>query len=153
MGLGTRDRLPAGLGAIIVTPDGRNAIVVDVGANRAMDAAFVEERSAILDGASTLLTVTEAPLAAVTRAIELAHSRGKTVVQNPAPAVTLEPSLLARVTVLTPNASELTVLTGRETGSIDAAAAAAASLLERGAQCVVVTLGGDGALLCRAGSA
>jgi ribokinase len=153
-GVGTRwvgksDRLPTGLGAILVTPDGRNAIVVDVGANREMDQAFVDARSGILDCASTLLTVTEAPMAAVTRAIDLAHSRGMTVVLNPAPAVPLQASVLARVTVLTPNAAELAALTGMETRTVDSAAEAAGSLLAAGAGCVVVTLGGDGALICR----
>jgi ribokinase len=147
--VGTSERLPTGLGAILVTPDGRNAIVVDVGANREMDQAFVDARSGILDSASTLLTVTEAPIAAVTRAIDLAHARRMTVVLNPAPAVPLEGSLLARVTVLTPNAAELAALTGMETRTVDAAMEAAGSLLAAGARCIVVTLGGDGALICR----
>ena len=147
-GIGTSKTLPTGLGAIMVTPDGRNAIIVDIGANREMDAAFVESRARFLDGASTLLTVTEAPLPAVRRAVEMAHARGMQVVLNPAPAVALDDSILTRVTALTPNASELATLTGRATGSVDAATSAARVLLERGAPCVVVTLGEDGALLC-----
>ncbi len=158
-GVGTRwvgtsgKGLPTGLGAILVTPDGRNAIVVDIGANREMDRGFVEERAAILDSVSTLLTVTEAPLPAVERAIELAHARGRTVVLNPAPAVPLSPALLSKVTVMTPNSSELAALTGRDTGSVAAAADAAGVLLSQGARCVVVTMGGDGALLCEPGGA
>lgn len=148
--VGKSSRYPTGIGAILVTPDGRNAIVVDIGANREMDGAFVEERSSILDSASILLTVTEAPLVAVTRAIELAHERGKTVVLNPAPAVPLPQGLLAKVDALTPNGSELAALTGMPAGSVDQATAAARSLLRQGARSVVVTMGEDGALLCRA---
>jgi ribokinase len=150
-GIATSARLPTGLGAILVTPDGRNAIIVDIGANREMDGAFVDKRASIIQNASTLLTVTEAPLPAVTRAIEIAHARGMTVVLNPAPAVALEPGLLAKVTVLTPNASELATLTGMETGSADSAEAAARSLLRQGAKSVVVTLGENGALVCTGG--
>jgi ribokinase len=147
-GIGSSSRLPTGLGAILVVPDGRNAIIVDIGANREMDGAFVESRAAIIERASTLLTVTEAPLPAVTKAIEIAHARRMRVVLNPAPAVALDPRLLAMVTVLTPNATELATLTGMETGSVDAAGAAARSLLRQGVGCVVVTLGEKGALLC-----
>ncbi len=148
--IGKSSRYPTGLGAILVTPDGRNAIVVDIGANREMDGAFVEARSGILDAVSVLLTVTEAPLAAVARAIELAHARGKTVVLNPAPAVALPQGLLAKVDALTPNSRELATLTGMPAGSVDQATAAARSLLRQGARSVVVTLGEDGALVCRA---
>ncbi len=148
--IGKSSRYPTGIGAILVTPDGRNAIVVDIGANREMDERFVEERASILDSASTLLTVTEAPVAAVSRAIELAHARGKTVVLNPAPAVPLPSGLLASVDALTPNRNELSTLTGMPVGSVDQVTAAARSLLGQGTRSVVVTMGEDGALLCRA---
>jgi ribokinase len=144
----TTPRLPTGLGAILVTPDGRNAIVVDIAANREMDAAFVDERAAALDGASILLTVTEAPLEAVIRAVDLAHARGIPVVLNPAPAVPLAASTLSRVSVLTPNAGELSALTGAQTGTVDQAAAAARMLLDPGTAAVVVTMGESGALVC-----
>jgi ribokinase len=146
--VGTSSRLPTGLGAILVTPDGRNAIVVDIGANREMDEAFVDRSAAALDGASVLLTVTEAPLEAVTHAVELAHARKIPVVLNPAPAVALPASTLSKVSVLTPNAAELAALTGAETKTVDQAAAAARLLLDRGAAAVVVTLGESGALVC-----
>jgi ribokinase len=103
-----------------------------------------------MEGASVLLTVTEAPIEAVARAVELAHSRGMSVVLNPAPAVPLPSALLAKVSVLTPNARELAVLTGEPADSLDAAAAAARSLVRRGTAAVVVTLGEMGALVCSA---
>ncbi len=148
--IGKSARYPTGVGAILVTPDGRNAIVVDIGANREMDGAFVESRSAILDSVSVLLTVTEAPVAAVAKAVELAHARGKMVVLNPAPAVPLPEGLLAKVDALTPNGSELATLTGMPAGTVDQASSAARDLLRQGARNVVVTLGEDGALVCRA---
>jgi len=148
--IGTSTRYPTGIGAILVTPDGRNAIVVDIGANREMDGAFVESRSAILDTATVLLTVTEAPVAAVARAVELAHARGKIVILNPAPAVPLPEGLLAKVDALTPNGSELATLTGMPAGTVDHAGSAARDLLRQGARAVVVTLGEAGALVCRA---
>jgi ribokinase len=149
--IGTSDRFPTGLGAILVIPDGRNAIVVDIGANREMDAVFVDDRASVFDGAAALLTVTEAPIGAVSRAVELAWSRKIPVVLNPAPAVPLAPGTLSKVSVLTPNAAELKTLTGRETSSLDSSAEAARSLLNKGVAAVVVTLGEMGALLCTPG--
>ncbi len=146
--VGTSKELPTGVGAILVTPDGRNAIVVDIGANREMNAAFVEERSEALDGASILLTVTEAPMAAVVRAVELAHARRIPVVLNPAPAVPLPPATLSHVAVLTPNSNELAALTGMPAGSVEDAGKAAQVLVRRGVAAVVVTLGEEGALVC-----
>jgi ribokinase len=146
--IGTSDRFRTGLGAILVIPDGRNAIVVDIGANREMDAKFVEDRASVFEGASVLLTVTEAPIEAVSRAVELAWSRKIPVVLNPAPAVPLSSGTLSKISALTPNAAELKTLTGRDTSSPDAAAEAAKTLLNRGVAAVVVTLGEMGALVC-----
>ncbi len=146
--VGTSTSFPTGVGAILVTPDGRNAIVVNIGANREMDASFVDMRASALEDATILLTVTEAPIAAVVRAVDLAHWAKIPVVLNPAPAVPLPPATLSRVSVLTPNASELATLTGMPTGSIEAAGKAAQSLTRQGAAAVAVTLGEEGALLC-----
>jgi len=64
-------------------------------------------------------------LEAVVRAVDLAHIRGIPVVLNPTPAVALPLSTRSRVSVLTPNARELGVLTGAQTETLDQAAAAA----------------------------
>ena len=53
------------------------------------------------------------------RAVDLAHIRGIPVVLNPAPAVALPLSTRSRVSVLTPNARELGVLTGAQTETLD----------------------------------
>jgi ribokinase len=95
--------------------------------------------------------VTEAPVDAVSRAVELAHERNILVVLNPAPAVSLAPGTLSKISVLTPNAAELKTLTGRETGSLDSSAEAARSLLNSGVAAVVLTLGEMGALVCTTG--
>lgn len=149
---------PTGLGTILVEPDGGNAIVVDIGANRALDRSFIDRRSALFDGAAAVLTVTEAPIEAVTRTVEVAWEKGIPVVLNPAPAVELGRDVLTRTTVLTPNLGELAALSGRSYPDGDAGARlravrdAAASLRAAGAEAVVVTLGAEGALIVDVGS-
>jgi ribokinase len=65
----------------------------------------------------------------------------------PAPAESLPATLLRHVTVLTPNRTELATLTGTAVPTVVEAEVAARRLLEQGVGAVVVSLGGDGALL------
>lgn len=145
------ESMPTGLEARLVTPGARNAVVADIGAGRQMDGTFIDERRAVFDDATVLVGVAEAPLPAVERAIETAHSRGVRTILDPDPAVTIPRALLPMITVLTPNSLELAALTAMETGSLVAAGAAAEELRRQGAEAVVVTMGEKGALLCHAG--
>jgi ribokinase len=73
---------------------------------------------------------------------------GATIVLDPAPAVPLATELLALVDLLTPNETELSVLTGggAVTGEDDVRARAC-RLVERGARSVLVKWGANGARL------
>lgn len=59
----------------------------------------------------------------------------------------LELALVARPDLIKPNADELAALTGRTLTTVGEALAAVAEVRARGAVCVVVSLGADGALL------
>ena len=70
---------------------------------------------------------------------------------NPAPAhPELDVSRLSGLTFLVPNQTELALLSGMPTGTVAQNEAAARSLIEKGIRTIVVTLGGDGALLVSA---
>ncbi|WP_328594948.1 1-phosphofructokinase family hexose kinase [Actinomadura macrotermitis] len=73
--------------------------------------------------------------------VELAHARGVPVILD-ADGPALVAGLAVRPTAVKPNAAELAAATG-----IDDPAAAAAALLEAGAQAVVASLGPDGLLV------
>lgn len=62
----------------------------------------------------------------------------------------LDPDQLRHLTFLVPNETELVILTGMPVGNDDEVVAAARSLLARGTETVVVTLGSRGALLVTA---
>jgi ribokinase len=144
---------PTGTALITVDAAGHNAIVVVPGANAACDGALVDRALARAGGPGILLLQHEIPAAANARAIRAARRAGWFVMLNPAPARPLPPELLQLIDVVTPNASEAAVLTGRAVAGRADALAAARALRAMGARAAVVTLGGDGSVCCDAAGA
>lgn len=131
-------------GALITVDDaGENTIVVTPGANGRVDADTVGAAAPLLDGAAVLLAQLEVPVDAVLAALRASSG---TRILTPAPVVPLSRELLDHVDVLVPNRGELVSLTGGGDDDVDALVAAARSLA---VPAVVVTLGGDGALVVR----
>ncbi|MHB1004430.1 MAG: ribokinase [Chloroflexota bacterium] len=149
--LGRDAEVATGVALINVDAQGRNSILVAPGANGRLSPADVELASAAL-AADALLLQLEIPLPAVAKAAALARAQGAVVILNPAPARTLPDELWGLVDVLTPNQSELCLLSGLPVDGRAACERAARSLLERGVRAVVVTLGAEGALLVSDGT-
>jgi ribokinase len=98
--------VPTGVAAITVC-NADNAIVVVSGANARLSVADLEAAEAAFAEADVVLAQLEVPLATVEFGAELAARHNKPFVLNPAPAVALPESLLARCALLTPNEYEL----------------------------------------------
>ncbi|MGK5082599.1 ribokinase [Bdellovibrionota bacterium FG-1] len=141
--------LPSGVALITVDQNGQNSIVVAPGANSALNCADIDAAHATLLSTSVVLLQLESPLETVFYAIELAAKAGKTVILNPAPAVEakLLSAILKHVTLLTPNESEASLLTGITVHDRETAAAAAAALHRQGVPQVIITLGEKGAFV------
>ncbi|MFH8571351.1 ribokinase [Streptomyces sp. NPDC017993] len=134
-----------GTAMIIVSPDGDNSIVVSPGANAALTPQDVTAAKDVIAGASVLSLQLEIPLESVRAAAALAEDAGTRVVLNPSPAPDrLAPELLAAADPLVVNEHEARQLSGLADGK---PAEWAQALRERGARSVVITLGGDGALV------
>lgn len=127
---------------ILVDQAGGNQIVVVPGSNMTLTPDDVRRASARIRDAQVLLLQLEVPLETVVEALREAKQYGVTTILNPAPAQALPDEILTTVDVLTPNEGEA----GTLTGSADHATAAAL-LMERGPQYIVVTLGEHGAYL------
>lgn len=144
---------------ITVDAGAENTIVVTPGANWALDEDDIAAAAALVGPAAVLLTQLEIPVPAVTAALRVATG---TRILTPAPARPLGRDVLDHVDVLLPNRGELLTLAGVGAGTTDdlragaadrggddgdrhAVIAAAARSL--GVPVVLVTLGGDGALL------
>ncbi len=138
--------VPTGLATIAVSDAGENSIVVSPGANARLDAAHVTEWIDRLSPRA-VLTQFEVP----PEAVAAIAGRAGLLVVNPAPARQLDPEVLAAIDVLVPNKGELAVLASSSVAeTIDEVADQARAL---GVARVVVTLGGEGALVVdRAGS-
>jgi len=141
--VGVLDGIGSGMAVISVADTAENTIVVDPGANGALDPQQVRRAAEILSTAAVTLAQLEVPIGAVATAAVLTGGR---FVLNPAPAGPIPADILERVSVLVPNASELGVLAGdAPPGGADEAARMARAV--RGPGAVVVTLGADGAVV------
>jgi len=142
--------VPSGVATILVEPSGENSILIVEGANAHVAPADVDAAADDLAGCDLILLQLEVPLATVYHTIAFAHARGIATVLNPAPAAALDLEAVSKVTFLTPNQTELALLTGRPVTCETEAIAAARILVEKGVRTVVVTLGSAGALVVEA---
>ena len=126
-----------GIAAITVC-NADNAIVVVSGANACLSPADLDAAESAFAEADVVLAQLEVPLATVERGAELAARYRKPFLLNPAPAVGLPESLLARCTLITPNEYELGIALAQPDLGWQA-------LLTRLPGRVVVTKGAEGA--------
>jgi ribokinase len=137
---------PTGIALIEVDDGGQNTIVVASGANALVSRADVEAAHEEITSAMALIVQLEIPLEVVSYALELAHQANILTVLNPAPARTLPNALYDLTDIVAPNETEASILTGIKVTDWANAEAAARLLGQRGARCVVITLGDRGAL-------
>lgn len=142
------DDQPTGVALIVVDPAGENLIAVGAGANAALRAEHV--RSALAEAlptAGAVLVSTEIPGDAVAAAVEASIAAGVPCILNTAPVISAVHDLLALGPVLTPNRGELADLAAAIGADSADHVAAARAVAARSGSAIVVTLGGDGALL------
>merc|ERR550514_2089983 len=89
----------------------------------------------------------EAPLEVTLAALKLAREEGLMTLLNTAPAKELPSSVWPLCDIVCPNEPELQMLTGMPTGTDAEVAAAAQTLIRRGAAKVLVTIGERGCAL------
>jgi len=142
---------PSGVAPIFVEPSGENAIIIVKGANAHLLPGDVDAAAEDLGRCGIILLQLEIPLETVYHAVAFAAAHGIRTILNPAPATReLDVERLKGLTFFTPNETELALLTGMPIGTDDEILAAARSLIARGIEQVVVTLGGRGARLVTA---
>lgn len=134
-----------GTAIIVVDSNGQNSIVLSPGANGKVNSADVNAVS--FSGYKLLLLQLEIPTESVLTATQRAKESGLRVLLNPAPAHSLPDELISLPDFILPNETELSLLTNQSVNDIPSAEKAAKTLLERGAQNVIVTLGANGALI------
>jgi ribokinase len=103
---------PTGVGFIIVNPEGRNGIILDMGANELIDRHFVRKAEAVIARSDVVLSVLEIPIEGAAEAMALGRKYGIKTILNPAPAAPLPEEMLRVVDLITPNETELRILMG-----------------------------------------
>jgi ribokinase len=143
------DAVSSGLATITIDAQGQNQIIIVPGANGTFHPDRLERSRAAIVAAGQVLLQLEVPLTTVLAAARMASQAGARVILDPAPARELPDELLGLVDYLTPNETELGILTGAPAASYSRpeAVALARQLLLRGAKKVIVKMGDQGALL------
>jgi ribokinase len=147
----TRD-MATGVGFIILNHAGENGIILDMSANKLMDASFVDKAEDQIARSDIVMAVLEIPVPAAARAMELGRKHGVRTLLNPAPAVALDMAVLGNVDYITPNETELRVLLGLAPDDRTPTPELAARLRECGAKNIIVTMGEQGALILAEGT-
>ena len=131
-----------GVAPIWVDDKGENSIVVVLGSNRAMTKSDIDRAADVIAAADIVIVQLEINYDMVAYTMQVAKAKDVRTILNPAPAGKLAADVVALADYLTPNETELEVLSGK-TGDY---AVAAQSLLTREGQTAVVTLGSQGAM-------
>ncbi|WNE96659.1 ribokinase [Streptomyces luomodiensis] len=144
---------PTGVALITVDPSGDNSIVVSPGANARLTPEDVRASVRLLAAARVVSLQLEIPLETVAEVVRTAHAGfggrpGPRVVLNPSPPAPLPADVLAACDPLVVNEHEARFLLSDDpAGSSGDPEKWAKALLARGPRSVVVTLGGEGALV------
>lgn len=138
-----------GIAVIGVIPEGDNSILVIPGANAYVDKSYVMENMDLFDSSDIIVVQLEIPLETVMYVVKEARKRGKTVILDPAPAISdLPDELFSCVDVIKPNETELAILV-QDFSSEENLCANAELLQRKGVKNIVVTLGGEGSYLLK----
>lgn len=147
--LGTSKTAPSGTALITLSPL-NNQIVVVSGANAEISELDLDRLTPYFKQAQALLLQFEIPLPTVEKAAALASLAGLTVIVDPAPVPprgeVLSADFCEYISILTPNQTEASQLTGIEVLDVEGAIAAAETLQRRGIEVVIIKMGSLGSI-------
>lgn len=141
------DTHATGIGIVMTEDGGDNRIIVVPGANLIYSIDDLDRIKEDIKKAELLMLQLEMDQNVIDKAVEYASSYGVEVLLNPAPAREITDEVLSKVDYLTPNETELEILTGEKVDSLETAINASRILINKGVKNVIVTLGGNGSVL------
>lgn len=136
-----------GLAFIMINANGDNSIVVIPGANFDIDPEDIRKKEDVIKSSDVLVCQLESPLEVIEEALSIAKTEDTFTILNPAPGKVLPKSILKKVDLLTPNETELEILTGEKIVDEESLLKACEVLLNEGIKQLIVTLGEKGCLL------
>ena len=136
----------SGVALITVDKNAENAIVVSPGANFKLAQKDIDNCIDAIKESNVVVIQLETPIDTIKYALEKSKELGKFTILNPAPAVKLGDDIIKNVDLLTPNETELEILSGVSINNEDDILKAAQVMLEKGVKKLIVTLGSKGSL-------
>lgn len=124
---------------ITVDNNGNNTIIVYGGANKCVNKEIIDKNEDAIIKADFVIFQLEIPIETVEYGIELAKKHNTKVILNPAPAKIFSDNILRNVDIITPNETELVIISGENDLKLGAR-----KLLESGVKEVIVTIGEKG---------
>jgi ribokinase len=141
------DKVGTSLAVIQSNYKAENKIVVMHGANYEFSTKELKKVESVLKSSNLVITQLELRPEIEEAVINLCAKYKVPVQLNPAPAYKLSKELLSKITYITPNDLELSILTGMKTDTLENAKKAVKKLLSMGPKNVISTLGGNGAMI------
>lgn len=147
-GIEVLEGVPTGNAFISVDKNGENSIIVIQGANARITSEMIDRHRDLIDACDIVIMQMEIPIPVIEYVKQIAKEKGKIVILDPAPAqADLTEEFLSGFDIIKPNETELQILTGRKMTSCEEMAEGARELLDKGIGTVIITLGGEGALM------
>ncbi|MGX4600154.1 ribokinase [Faecalimicrobium sp. JNUCC 81] len=137
---------PSGVALITVDKNAENSIVVSPGANFKLTEDDIDKCIDAIKDSATVVIQLETPIDTIKYALEKSKELGKFTILNPAPAVKLSDDIIKNVDLLTPNETELEILSGLSINCEEDIKKAANVMLKKGVKQLIVTLGSKGSL-------
>ena len=141
-----KDDVSTGVAMITVDKNAENSIVVAPGANFKVDKEYIDQSIEGIKNSDIVVLQLETPIDTIKYALSKSKELGKYTILNPAPAVKLEDDIICNVDLLTPNETELEILSGVEIKNEDDIQKAAQTMIDKGVKELIVTLGSKGSL-------
>lgn len=137
---------PSGVALITVDKNAQNSIVVAPGANYKLTKEDIDKNIDAIKNSDIVVVQLETPLETIKYALKKAKELGKYTILNPAPAVVLEDEIIENVDLLTPNETELEIISGKSISNEDDINECAQIMINKGVKELIVTLGSKGSL-------
>ena len=135
-----------GVALITVDKNAQNSIVVSPGANFEVKEDDIDNNIEAIKNSDIVVLQLETPLNTIKYALNKAKELNKYTILNPAPAVKLDDEIIKNVDLLTPNETELEIISGVSIESEEDIQKAAQIMIEKGVKELIVTLGSKGSL-------
>ncbi len=136
----------SGVAMITVDKNAENAIVVAPGANFRVLEKDIDKCIDGIKESDIVVLQLETPVPTIKYALQKSKKLGKYTILNPAPAAKLDDEIIKNVDLLTPNETELEVLSGVKINSEEDIKKAADVMISKGVKQLIVTLGSKGSL-------